>query len=585
MSLPSLLEVIQESFEDVALDSAPLRARSVRSAPRQKLLPNCTLSAQDTNSQVNLLITPSQRLRLNQKKRTRTAEMLHGSDMVDAVDFLSDDELPDDLIVYNVPYSRPLKSLAQRDQAYRPSRMRPLRISRSASSVSSFGSPQTRASSIFSISSDCSELSLLEDEAKFSDEARLLGLNEDPQINESLQRISMLNSYKHVSAPNVSKEKLGYLTVTRQTNLPPKDPREASKHTRDYEQLLQSQMDKEQKKLEERKKQLAALAKQTDIDRKTWRTVLRDYDALVCSAETRELWWRGVPKDLRPRVWIRQMGRSSLSTEQTQQYLSEADEIIDKACDLKVAKLDTAQFARDNSKNYTLIESVEEYSALIQQAFPNLLVFQYGQAFDSILRTILAFRLCQRESTDPLFREIKVSHLVNLICVLYYNLRDETLTLRMFTSLMSKKMMYHLQTDTNLEYLQDIVAQFDKFLAKTSPNIHQHFEHIGLQPQLILAPTVSNIFSKMLNMDICSRLVDIYIFEGDTFLLRVLLALIRKVQYKLLGTKEEVCTILGDDCLSLLNRSKVSGYRYLDVGDATEFICDVRTILRRQGSS
>ncbi|KAG7903627.1 hypothetical protein KL907_003654 [Ogataea polymorpha] len=577
---PSLLEVIQESFEDVPLDETLSRSTTARSLPRKRAVQGP--STAESSSQDGLVITPSQRLRLSQKKRAMAAEMMKRSSVLDTSDFLSDDELPDDLIVYNVPYTRPLRSLSQHEQAYRPSPLRPLRKYGSVSSFSSFGSPKTRASSIFSASSDLSELSLLEDDSKFSDDACMLTLSEDPLVNESLERIAMLNSYKHFSAPTTSKEKLNYLTVTRQTNLPPKDPREASKHTRDYQQLLQTQIDQEQKKMAERKRQLEQQAKQTEKDRAAWRAVLRNYDSLVCLAETRELWWRGVPADLRVNVWIRQMGRTELTDCEIVRYLNDADDIINKACDFKVQRPDPKEFALQNNKNIQLIKSVEKYSDLIQQAFPNLLIFQFGQAFDSILKVMLAFNLHQRESGNRQFQQIQLTNLVNLICVLYYNLRDEKLTLRMFVNLVSKKLIFHLLVDTNNEYLEDIAGQFDKFLAKTSPAIHAHFKAVGLQPLTVIANTVPSLFSKCLNMDVCSRLVDIYIFEGDTFPLRVLLALIRKIQYKLLGSKEEICNVLGHECLAHLNRSEKYAYRYLDVGDAREFIADVRTVLRRQ---
>ncbi|KAG7899065.1 hypothetical protein KL935_004073 [Ogataea polymorpha] len=577
---PSLLEVIQESFEDVPLDETLSRSSTARSLPRKRAVQGP--STAESSSQDGLVITPSQRLRLSQKKRAMAAEMMKRSSVLDTSDFLSDDELPDDLIVYNVPYTRPLRSLSQHEQAYRPSPLRPLRKYGSVSSFSSFGSPKTRASSIFSASSDLSELSLLEDDSKFSDDACMLTLSEDPLVNESLERIAMLNSYKHLSAPTTSKEKLNYLTVTRQTNLPPKDPHEASKHTRDYQQLLQTQIDQEQKKMAERKRQLEQQAKQTEKDRAAWRAVLRNYDSLVCLAETRELWWRGVPADLRVNVWIRQMGRTELTDCEIVRYLNDADDIINKACDFKVQRPDPKEFALQNNKNIQLIKSVEKYSDLIQQAFPNLLIFQFGQAFDSILKVMLAFNLHQRESGNRQFQQIQLTNLVNLICVLYYNLRDEKLTLRMFVNLVSKKLIFHLLVDTNNEYLEDIAGQFDKFLAKTSPAIHAHFKAVGLQPLTVIANTVPSLFSKCLNMDVCSRLVDIYIFEGDTFPLRVLLALIRKIQYKLLGSKEEICNVLGHECLAHLNRSEKYAYRYLDVGDAREFIADVRTVLRRQ---
>ncbi|ODV84795.1 hypothetical protein CANARDRAFT_28934 [[Candida] arabinofermentans NRRL YB-2248] len=669
-SQSSILDVIQESFEDISLNSdqqngtkriqrnpsSLRRSNSIGSNSSSRSLssvhsknsrdgsiasnfvklnysnPSSICLQQSNGSRDALVLTSSQRYRLNQKRRNNmknsptkgkgdsTIIRLAEEVIAQARDFLSDDELPDDLIVYNVPFSKSLRSLTDDEFEFKkPLPKRPSTAAAAAYSntFSTMGSPTTRASSIFSIGSDLSQLSFYEDpiEINQSSDAKLLSINEDAKLNESLQRISILNNYKSLpnapsslststTSPNVSmsKEKLSHLTPTRQINLPPKDKYEVMKHQRDCETLIQKQINIEKEKLNDRQKQIEYLSNQHEKDFISWKMIINNYDQLIGLPKSRELWWRGIPETLRYHIWTKQIGNKyHLGNNTIQSWLDKSEDIINKACDYKILKdqISKRKFEKENEDEIELIKMVEVHSNWIQSSFPNLLYFQIGATFESILRILSAVDLFRMEAGN--LDSIQLENLTNLICVLFYNLRDEKATIITFTTLISRKLPYALMETHNnpenelSEYLSDIQSQFSKFLKSTSPTLHTHFTET-LKPELspisYLSQSISNMYSTQLPLPIISRIIDIYIFEGDSFLLRVELALLKKVSYRLMGDRNEILNILGYDCLKNTNSNVadkkkimrgIEGFKYLDVGDEEEFIKDVRGILKKKG--
>ncbi|VEU20996.1 DEKNAAC101818 [Brettanomyces naardenensis] len=454
-------------------------------------------------------------------------------------------------------------------------------------------------------------------------EGKLLNSNKDLRLDEALQRISMLKSMSHLSSSAVaalsvdvssepngkklvpSKEKMECLCATRQPNLPPKDRFESVRHQKDYESLVESQIREERRRMEQYHERQDRLKKREDTDYRLWRTVCQKYESLVCLPTTRELWWRGIPAKggLRGNIWKRQLvGKKKLQVDLID-CLSISHGLIDKACDYKTMRSELARkkFEKDSADQMGSIKNVELYSKKIQKCFPNLLVFQLGTTFEAVLAIALAFDVV-KEKEDG-FSGIPTDRLLHLICVLYKNLESEELALHALIDIVLKKLPHTLlskgdvprsleeelkeeKKESNSVYLKDIKDQFDRFLLNTSPNVYNHFVQRNVNTLVLIQSAASNLFSNLLNLEVLERILDIYIFEGDTFLLRCLLALIKKVSYKLFGSPEDIYSVLGDESLDVLNKNisrkgVLSGYVYLDVGDSDEFIRDVRMILRR----
>lgn len=587
------------------------------------------------------------------------------------LDSISDDELPDDLIMYDIPSIESLQNLETRRKSpinrkhsmrkFKSSNFRYLPPTSSSSASSSMSSPATRASSIFSHSSNFSDVDPLDNDDyhnQLSREARLLFSNKNYKLEESLQRISLLKSISRQSLDSVSsfasdnsttillKSKTkSFISSTRQPNLPPKDTFDLKTHENQYQLILNAQIQIEHQKMEQYKKLAEKKNTQLNHDIGLWTKVVNNYSILIKLPQTRELWWRSMPDDIRPIIWQRQLIKREklMSDEDLNDLLKKMDKQIDLACNYKMCENDELikiKFQKENPSINELIESVEKFSSLIQISFPDVGNFQYGETFDSILKICLAFNNLKYQFDS--LKSISTDKLVNIICVLFYVFKSELLTLESLLTLVQKKLINSLLTADDIvdslteqlklkssnEYLLDIQHQVDKFLLNMTPRLYNHFIQHDINTLKIIQSLISTLFTKQLNLDVILRIFDIYLFEGDSFLLRCILALIKKLNWKLFGSRDDIYQLLGDDCLFKLNeleltetesinsQSTLSTKRtlhsttsrvnitysnsnnsnntinnpndgrnhfiYLDVGESDDFISDIRSVLKKK---
>ncbi|GMG19685.1 unnamed protein product [[Candida] boidinii] len=233
--------------------------------------------------------------------------------------------------------------------------------------------------------------------------------NNDQLINQSFQNLNNSNVNRNTTKNDIiirnnksikdSQEKKNNLSITRPAYLPPKDRYESLKHKQDYEVLMsiavQNEVNEEQKKL----KHLNVARKQQSLDLITWREkILPNYNKLIGLPQTRELWWRGLPDKIRSTIWLKQSinnNKFNLSDDDLDNIFKKSDDLILKACNYKLNKSKknnstNREKNNDNSKEYDIFKLVDEKSKEIRVAFPDLMVFQIGDCFESILKIIIS---------------------------------------------------------------------------------------------------------------------------------------------------------------------------------------------------
>lgn len=668
-----ILDAIQEAFEDVSLDynSKPSKARfygvnKPKSINSGSFLPSYSTSSLPNNSSKELLLTPSQKLKIIKKQRVqKSIDQLstNSPENLNSIDFLSDDELPDNLIVFDVPSLYSLQSLStNRSKPRKPSIRRKNSLSSSSSnettitnthnitkqidnttvntshiqqppnwrhihslsttnssnySSSTTSSPATRASSIFSKTSDISEYRYSKDDLlnPLSKEVRMLSQNKDVKLEETLQRMSMLKSMSHIqtqkilSGSNINQDpdssiKLNYLSATRQSNLPPKTKDEIIKHEKDCQHLLELEIQNENEKLKEYQIKKKQSLIQYEKDERLWNTVINDYDILVRLPQTRELWWRNVPAKYRNKIWKKQListKKKIFTDDELRNSILQSSKIIDDACNYKLTKdeLMKKQKEKEHPKIAENVGLIEKLSNQIQFSYPELQIFQNGETFDSILKILISFNNLKAK-TERLIN-VDTFKLVNLVCILFHVLRDELSTLNCFISLISKKLPNVMlvsnddeipptllqclelekkstsKTDAQISYLRDIKNQFDKYLLQLTPNLYNNFIQKDINSLKLIQGLTSCIFSNQLSFKITLRILDIYLFEGDIFLLRVSLALFKNNAFKLFGSRDEVFKLLKIN----IGENQPNSLDILNLGEVDDFIRDIRNVLKK----
>ncbi|RCK64902.1 TBC domain-containing protein C23D3.03c [Candida viswanathii] len=293
-------------------------------------------------------LTPSQRLNLRKSNITSSISQYKFDDTniakhkpQQAID--DRDEVIDDNVLFNVPFSQPMSSLTQREKFLFDNQSRNLSFvtddSTRTSSIISHVSINDSVSSVEederddilagrdlttanvkqhtrnqssviitdkefnSISKDAQELTVLCNKDEFS------------QIyDESFQKRRMLSNFKRIlsilpnkmtgntTAKSVDPK---YHTFTRPIWLPPKSSYEKLKHQKESENILYNALYQESQLQQKRLIELDQAIKQRQQDVKTWERSLLNVKTFqdLSFKDITALYWRGISADIRSNVW------------------------------------------------------------------------------------------------------------------------------------------------------------------------------------------------------------------------------------------------------------------------------------------
>lgn len=112
-------------------------------------------------------------------------------------------------------------------------------------------------------------------------------------------------------------------------------------------------------------------------------------------------------------------------------------------------------------------------------------------------------------------------------------------------------------------------------LAIKRPSLHSHLtsQTLNLQSSEYLDPILSTLFcSSKFSLDISSRIIDVYVFEGDKTLVRAAVATLAALEGKLYGSKDEILSVTG-------------GEGMWELGPEEEFLNLVREMGKVEGES
>lgn len=179
----------------------------------------------------------------------------------------------------------------------------------------------------------------------------------------------------------ISKEKEKFLTRTRPSWLPPKDPEEEKRHLKEYQKMMakakQAEAQKEKKQHQE--KCLRDTTKES-LARVWEQHVLPNWDTAIKEPRTRELWWRGITPRDRGMVWQKAVGNDlGLSEASYNAALQRATE-----AHARLSKLSPDEASKQ--QEWQWFEAIKED---IGEAFPELKIFQPGGPLHQTLLDVL----------------------------------------------------------------------------------------------------------------------------------------------------------------------------------------------------
>uniref|UniRef100_A0A673M236 TBC1 domain family member 14-like n=1 Tax=Sinocyclocheilus rhinocerous TaxID=307959 RepID=A0A673M236_9TELE len=308
----------------------------------------------------------------------------------------------------------------------------------------------------------------------------------------------------------------------RPANLPAKPEEEAQKHRQEYEEMVAQAKKRELKEAQKRKKQLEDRCKHEESIGNaalTWsQEILPNWQSMCSSKRVRDLWWQGLPPSVRGKVWSLAIGNE----------LNITDELYN-IC-LARAKEKWNAFVAPTAATETETEdaglshadreaSLELIKLDISRTFPSLCIFQQGGPYHDVLHSILGAYTCYR----PDVGYVQGMSFIAAVLILNMNTADAFIA---FANLLNKPCQmafYRVDHSLMLTYF----ATFEVFFEENLPKLFAHFKNNSLSSDIYLIDWIFTLYSKSLPLDIACRVWDVFCRDGEEFLFRTALGILR----------------------------------------------------------
>ncbi|XP_006831225.1 PREDICTED: TBC1 domain family member 12 [Chrysochloris asiatica] len=304
----------------------------------------------------------------------------------------------------------------------------------------------------------------------------------------------------------------------RPSNLPAKSVEEALRHRQEYDEMVAEAKKREIKEAHKRKKIMKERFKQEENIASAmvvWiNEILPNWEAMRSTRRVRELWWQGLPPSVRGKVWSLAVGNElNITPELYEIFLSRAKERW-------------KSFSETSSENDTEGVPVADREASLElikldisRTFPSLYIFQKGGPYHDVLHSILGAYTCYRPDVGY------VQGMSFIAAVLILNL-EEAEAFIAFANLLNKPCQlafFRVDHSMMLKYF----ATFEVFFEENLSKLFLHFKSYSLTPDIYLIDWIFTLYSKSLPLDLACRVWDVFCRDGEEFLFRTGLGILR----------------------------------------------------------
>nr|XP_046237172.1 TBC1 domain family member 14 isoform X2 [Scatophagus argus] len=307
----------------------------------------------------------------------------------------------------------------------------------------------------------------------------------------------------------------------RPANLPAKPAEESQKHRQQYEEMVAQAKKRELKEAQKRKKQLedrCKLEESIGTAAQTWnQEILPNWSTVCTSRRVRDLWWQGIPPSVRGKVWSLAVGNElNITHELYNICLARAKE------KWKTTPAPASEPDSEDAGSSDRESSLELIKLDISRTFPNLCIFQQGGPYHDVLHSILGAYTCYRPDVGY------VQGMSFIAAVLILNL-DTADAFIAFANLLNKPcQMAFFRVDHSL--MLTYFSAFEVFFEENLPKLFAHFKKNNLTPDIYLIDWIFTLYSKSLPLDLACRVWDVFCRDGEEFLFRTALGLLRLYQ-------------------------------------------------------
>ncbi|CAD5118092.1 DgyrCDS6829 [Dimorphilus gyrociliatus] len=306
----------------------------------------------------------------------------------------------------------------------------------------------------------------------------------------------------------------------RPINLPSKPEEEREKHKKQYEDMIAAAKKKEQKELKLKKKQYAQQIKhEEELHQalKVWHSeILPHWHSMRDTKKSRDLWWKGVPPAVRGKIWQLAIGNDLNITPELFEICRNRARDLLKALNLQT------EFRCDCGNDELAAckeQSLELIKLDVSRTFPQLCIFQKGGPYAEHLHSLLAAYACYR----PDVGYVQGMSFIAAFLLLNMEVEDAFIS---FANLLNRPcQVAFFRLDEPL--MKSYFDVYSMFFRENLPKLYKHFELYKLTPDLYLIDWIFTLYSKSLPLDVASRVWDVFYRDGEEFLFRTALGIMK----------------------------------------------------------
>ncbi|KAI1810964.1 hypothetical protein GGS20DRAFT_589029 [Poronia punctata] len=350
-----------------------------------------------------------------------------------------------------------------------------------------------------------------------------------PRVKSALAELPPLRRSNIMIDPlPISKEKEAVLSRTRPSWLPPKDPAEEKKHLKEYQRMMAISMEAEKKREAARRDKELSDAKAANDLLQIWEDVLKRWDVALQEERIRGVWWKGISPKCRGAAWSRAIGNDlGLTPSSFHAALSRASEAENRA--------KRGNAAADDEQKMAWFSEIR--ADVEERTWPELKIFQTGGPLHQNVIDVLRAYAMYRSDIGY------VTGCHTMAALLLLNLDTTASAFIALANILNRSLpLSFLSGD---EGAQSSVYQLvNHTLAAKSPRLCKHLiEDAVDDPKFNFGMRLKEIFTPMftthLSIDDCTRLWDVYVFEGDDVLIQAVIALLLERELSLLNAQSE----------------------------------------------
>uniref|UniRef100_A0A4X2JS87 Rab-GAP TBC domain-containing protein n=1 Tax=Vombatus ursinus TaxID=29139 RepID=A0A4X2JS87_VOMUR len=304
----------------------------------------------------------------------------------------------------------------------------------------------------------------------------------------------------------------------RPSNLPAKSVEEALRHRQEYDEMVAEAKKREIKEAHKRKQIMKERFKQEENIASAmviWvNEILPNWEGMRGTRRVRELWWQGLPPSVRGKVWSLAVGNElNITPELYEIFLSRAKERWKSFSETSTENDVEGVSVADREASLELIKLD------ISRTFPSLYIFQKGGPYHDVLHSILGAYTCYRPDVGY------VQGMSFIAAVLILNLEEADAFIA-FANLLNKPCQlafFRVDHSMMLKYF----ATFEVFFEENLSKLFLHFKSYSLTPDIYLIDWIFTLYSKSLPLDLACRVWDVFCRDGEEFLFRTGLGILR----------------------------------------------------------